>query len=694
MLSPPPPAAVPTASAAIAAHAGISPFIFPTSGTTPAAAPDTSIQKQPVRFELINLFFQFFHPFFPVVNKTRFFANIHKVHPLLLNAMYAVATPYFNHIFSPNYDDSQQTLYSAGDSYYTLARQMLDQYMDDPDIYGVSAVLILSVHSCLTGRGSAAWQLTGSAVRMAQQLDLHIDPTILDEFPEIEEMEERRSLWWVCYEIDRYCSSFAGLPFIIQDDDYSVKIPEYPSLNNPNSCPDLVFMSLPADQHAATAHSYFVQLLQIYSGIVKFTRNWVESNASAKAQVRPNEEMQTALEEKLAAWFASLPRWMHTYSQPTECGRTPHSAKFFRFYIHIFYHYCVLSVRLPPIVHYLQVHRKTCAVSSELPIAIAAAKSITSILKEIAYHNPFYQFMAPFLASCLSLSGMLHALTRQHHHLDIHVTALQAIGKFVLRGSQDAAVLTTLKFSSIDTCLRVLRNKLKSSWSLKKSYDAHKNSTGHSASSSSFFKAPEPTGGCSISETTQSGSGNDYPVVSPGSISENAMITGNLVTDSVASSINMASLNGTPIDFASLREMIASYDNGLGFPGLPFSFDPQQPLPQPQSTPMTQTQYQPLKMPLHLASNNAVHLAGITPVLSKSIFSASSSSRVLDSVLGQGGDMSIDPPSEALDHTKQTPVGSMLTTSDTTRGQFSDTISSSLDLNNLEFEQIMTISNA
>ncbi|KAH8802542.1 N-terminal binuclear Zn cluster-containing/DNA binding domain-containing protein [Xylogone sp. PMI_703] len=63
---------------------------------------------------------------------------------------------------------------------------------------------------------NTCWTVVGLAIRMAQGLGLHLDPTGFT--PEIIEQEIRKRVWWGCFVIDRILSMKVGRPPTIHDD--------------------------------------------------------------------------------------------------------------------------------------------------------------------------------------------------------------------------------------------------------------------------------------------------------------------------------------------------------------------------------------------------------------------------------------------------------------------------------------------
>nr|KAJ3418310.1 hypothetical protein HK105_000066 [Polyrhizophydium stewartii] len=415
-----------------------------------------------VRPRMIDVFFKFVHPFFPVISMELLAQNIQKAHPLLLNAIYATAMPYVDEDLLDS-AKSNRPLHALGDPFFFEARRQIDEHIDQPDLYAVAGTLLLAVHSCLSGRGSSTWHMLGIAMRMAFQISLHVDPSKLSYIIDPRECEERRALWWICYEMDRYSSNLSGLPPYIKDHEHSVRLPEYTTLND-GQCTNPAISRGP-DRGVLNAHSYLVQLLQINTDVQVLVRSYFEANQDLICSP-PDTQLQSKLERRLTDWYTALPSWMISYMQPTHCGKTPHSPAFFRAYVHIIYHLNVITVRLPAILHFMAIDHSPWRVAEDLQVASSSASAITQCLREVAKSNPACLFMSPFMAYCLSMAGMIHALTRQYHLLEIHIVALAAIGRFVFLGSHDANFLNSLKYAVPNVCVQVMRTRLKSSWAL------------------------------------------------------------------------------------------------------------------------------------------------------------------------------------------------------------------------------------
>lgn len=101
------------------------------------------------------------------------------------------------------------------------ARHMLDPWGTDFDLDTARSLFLITF--CLNEMNikSAAWNLLGNAVRVAQDLELYTEAS---HAPFIE-TEMRRRTWWAIYIMDRSMASEAGRPFLIHDEDCDVLLP-------------------------------------------------------------------------------------------------------------------------------------------------------------------------------------------------------------------------------------------------------------------------------------------------------------------------------------------------------------------------------------------------------------------------------------------------------------------------------------
>ncbi|KAJ5647194.1 hypothetical protein N7490_003566 [Penicillium lividum] len=192
-------------------------------------APDRSLSSESapdkVFLEACNIYFRHCHnkPF-GFFNATFFHEKVQEDRvPLHLKlALIASATRYSSR--SQWMERKQSTI----DSYarcswelITTSSNPLDQ-SDDVDV--IQSLVILAVIDATAGRRRPAWVKIGMAVRIAQDLDMMLEPA--SHLPELER-DERRNLFWSLYLLDRFvCCSFQRPP-AINDADCLLNLPTH-----------------------------------------------------------------------------------------------------------------------------------------------------------------------------------------------------------------------------------------------------------------------------------------------------------------------------------------------------------------------------------------------------------------------------------------------------------------------------------
>ncbi|KAI1135854.1 fungal-specific transcription factor domain-containing protein [Hypoxylon sp. FL0543] len=103
------------------------------------------------------------------------------------------------------------------------SRGLVDPWTNDFDLDNVRTSLLLSLALNELNLKSASWTWLGTAVRMAQDLDLHLEVVGVRSRVEA---DMRRRVWWAIYILDRTLAMELGRPFMIDDADCDVALPE------------------------------------------------------------------------------------------------------------------------------------------------------------------------------------------------------------------------------------------------------------------------------------------------------------------------------------------------------------------------------------------------------------------------------------------------------------------------------------
>ncbi len=142
-------------------------------------------------------------------------ANLQRVSTSWLSIFYAVLG--VGSLFS---DDLERTK-RAGEL-LQASRDLIDPWNNDYTLDNARALFLIALGLNELNLKSAAWTWLGSAVRCAQDMDLHLETGARSRI----EADMRRRVWWAIYILDRILSLELGRPFAIDDTDCDVSLPE------------------------------------------------------------------------------------------------------------------------------------------------------------------------------------------------------------------------------------------------------------------------------------------------------------------------------------------------------------------------------------------------------------------------------------------------------------------------------------
>ncbi|EEA21784.1 hypothetical protein EYB25_006969 [Talaromyces marneffei] len=178
------------------------------------------IVPQEVGERLIELFFRFINPQFPVLSETN--KPSPQTSPThLLAAIYSITQPF------TLFDDylSIELAYSppSPQTLTNIAWRSLNDEISEPTIRSVQTSLILLLQPCknpLLLESPLKWSLLGLTVSMAQTLGLYLDPTAWN-LP-AEEIETRKRLSWLVWSVDKWLAFSLGRPNHISRNDWLI----------------------------------------------------------------------------------------------------------------------------------------------------------------------------------------------------------------------------------------------------------------------------------------------------------------------------------------------------------------------------------------------------------------------------------------------------------------------------------------
>lgn len=188
--------------------------------------PRPELPSRQIADGLLHAYYRSAHTMFPILHWPTFQATVDDLHKghLLKAAPLSTLSLYFavlatGSLFSTDPPTSNSFYQPA--ELLESARRMLDPWGTDFDLDTARSLFLITF--CLNEMNikSAAWNLLGNAVRVAQDIELY---TEVSQSPFIE-TEMRRRTWWAIYIMDRSMSSETGRPCLINDEDCDVLLP-------------------------------------------------------------------------------------------------------------------------------------------------------------------------------------------------------------------------------------------------------------------------------------------------------------------------------------------------------------------------------------------------------------------------------------------------------------------------------------
>jgi len=219
-----------------------------------------SVKLPPVEEQgrLLNLYFTYVHPMFPVVNKSLFMTQFNaskngppkadsprddvswsstptptrtdptnQVPRVLLLSMLAIAARYTTKNVEPPPPKGQ--MWEGGCSYLNDARELLNKIIHQSRPSTCQALLILGHREFGIGSMEQGWLYIGSAIRMAQDLGLNRNADKwqyrgVDLFT-AQEKQMRKQLWFACVMADEYSAVYMGRSVTIGENDFDTLLP-------------------------------------------------------------------------------------------------------------------------------------------------------------------------------------------------------------------------------------------------------------------------------------------------------------------------------------------------------------------------------------------------------------------------------------------------------------------------------------
>ncbi|KAF5385325.1 hypothetical protein D9615_001196 [Tricholomella constricta] len=387
-----------------------------------------------VQDRLLDLYFNYVHPMFPVLHKTRFLTEYNfrkqngpnarpmspeyapgsprpdpsqEITPLLLVSIFAITARFCDGEVPP---PSRGKMWEAGCNYLDSARTILTKVFHESRPSTVQSLLLLGYREFGIGSMEQAWLFIGMAIRMAMDLGLNCNSSTWkihghDLFSPVE-IQTRCQIWWTCCIADRYGSVYMGRPIVIKDDDFDTPLPPVEEEEDQILWPPICRNSLDPTYHPVPGHvaSCFraTSSLSLISGAIV-------TNIYSIRHVPPSTRraMFNEIESRLDRWYIGLPEALRYETTSRRTVPPPHIL-----FLHVRYWGAVLLLNRAFIPNWKGAEptsRNTLEFKA-FDLAQGAATHVSAIVT--VYRETFtLKRSSAFLTSHILSAAIMHILT-------------------------------------------------------------------------------------------------------------------------------------------------------------------------------------------------------------------------------------------------------------------------------------------
>ncbi|KAJ3767154.1 fungal-specific transcription factor domain-containing protein [Lentinula raphanica] len=394
---------------------------------------DIEVELPPVQIQdhLVDLYFAYIHPVFPVLNKNRFLSeytarkkgrtrenspysvsspkpeSAQKVTNLLLLSMFSI-TARFCDDEAPKSPPGQ--MWEAGCEYLENARKILTKIFDRSRPSTVQSLLLLGYREFGIGSMEQGWIYIGMAIRMAVDLGLHRNSDSWKHHGHNlfskNESQSRRLIWWACCLTDRYGSVYMGRPCIIRDEDFDAPLPEIEEddqeLWQPLASDSIEIRYTPTPCHIIACQRVTGDLIVILGRIIQKLYPITVTDSL------PRRVLLQTYESQLDRWYHTLPEPLRYDVASKRNVPPPHVI-----FLHIRYWGAVLLLHRAFIPNWTEFDFSTRRSTLELKafdLAQGAASHLSTLVT--TWRETFtLRRTSPFLTSYMLSTGIMHLLT-------------------------------------------------------------------------------------------------------------------------------------------------------------------------------------------------------------------------------------------------------------------------------------------
>ncbi|PYH43658.1 Zn(II)2Cys6 transcription factor [Aspergillus saccharolyticus JOP 1030-1] len=306
--------------------------------------------------ELVDLYFAWEQPWYPLVDETLFRESLETRGPywslLLHYSLLAVGARYSD---SPEVRSDPSDSNTAGQPFLERAKTLLHQEMEHPNLLTIQALGNIGLYYIAVGSDAAGWLHHGMANRLSLDIGLNMDPAGFKGTTTMtpRELRLRRQVYWALYCHDKLFATYTGRVCSMLDQQAAVDLPA----------------AIEEDQHA-TSHTpeniqkILIPLQRAMIALCRIKERILSSLWGPRHLTKPHERfnlLRTCLLD-LRTWFYDLPQELRI----DRANDVPHV-----YTLHMIYHTARILLTRPFLAHSLE--HKRAEGSSE---SMAVAKSV------------------------------------------------------------------------------------------------------------------------------------------------------------------------------------------------------------------------------------------------------------------------------------------------------------------------------
>ncbi|KAG2221952.1 hypothetical protein INT45_010476 [Circinella minor] len=277
---------------------------------------------------LIHAYFTFIQPYLPILNKLSFLEQYYFQNPeppdeYLLSVMCVVAIDflYYQDDYVSGTNFHRETIDTIKHSLRDKAMKIMGIVYRRSRISTLQTLILMSAFVTLCDLGeeeddSVHWLVTGTAIRMAQDLGLHRSSTHWN-LPQ-REIEHRRRLWYALYIMDKWVAAELGRPIAIPEEGFDVELPSpyeidsaYHPVTEKNEVkgPMLVYQAETCIREKRFEYGPFLSAISLTSILRQVLVLYVPKFQNHEE--RSIEDIVDSLDRQLHEWHNNIPSDIH-----------------------------------------------------------------------------------------------------------------------------------------------------------------------------------------------------------------------------------------------------------------------------------------------------------------------------------------------------------------------------------------------